>query len=513
MKFKMRFTWLVASVVMLASPAAAQSTFTDTGAPVVQPTGYAMGDRQDQDEETNQVLAKTLDDHNQRLKAVEELAKQIAEDQEEQTFVERFEAIEGDVEDSLERIGDVRDSLPDYAKSGHGNNRMKVFGRVHVDYWGFLKDEDGIRALENGDDPEDAFGFRRMRIGVSGNVDDNMGYKIEAEFAAGNDFEFRDAYISFTNLPRLQTLIIGNQKRPYGLDHLNSSRYNVFLERPFIIEAVNEDARRLGIASYGFSRDEGWNWRFGVYNRDKVQDAGNYRGDNLQLEVTGRIARTAWWDAASDGRGYAHVGFAGSIGRASGFNPNNELRYRTRPEARSSQRWINTDFIDGAHYAYLAAVEGVLNVGPTQLVSEYQVVNVDRNGAFPGGTYDDAWFHGGYVYVSYFLTGEHIPWSRQSGTLGRVKPFENFFHVCDCEGFRQRGLGAWQVAARFSYADFNSVDINGGIGNAVTLGLNWHWNPYARMQFNYILGSIARNETAVEGGDYQIAGVRFMIDF
>ena len=72
-----------------------------------------------------------------------------------------------------------------------------------------------------------------------------MNYKIEMEFAGGNKSEFRDAYLGWKNLPKIGKLQLGNQKRPYGLDHLNSSRYNVFLERPFVIESFNQDARRL----------------------------------------------------------------------------------------------------------------------------------------------------------------------------------------------------------------------------------------------------------------------------
>lgn len=51
-------------------------------------------------------------------------------------------------------------------------------------------------------------------------------------------------------------------KTSYRLDHINSSRYNVFMERPGVVEAFNQDARRFGICSYGFSEDEFYNWRF-----------------------------------------------------------------------------------------------------------------------------------------------------------------------------------------------------------------------------------------------------------
>ena len=104
-----------------------------------------------------------------------------------------------------------------------------------------------------------------------------------------------------------------------------------------------------------------------------------------------------------------------------------------------------------------------------------------------------------------------MPWNRERSVLGRPKPFENFFSVRDCECQVHRGKGAWQLAARYSYADFNDADIVGGQATSYTLGLNWYWNPYARWQFNYINGNLLREP--VGSGDYQIFGMRFMVDF
>ncbi len=82
------------------------------------------------------------------------------------------------------------------------------------------------------------------------------------------------------------------------------------------------------------------------------------------------------------------------------------------------------------------------------------------------------------------------------------------------------GWGAWQAAVRLSYADFNSEDIFGGVGRNLTLALNWYWNANSRLQFNYIFGRIDdrlaplnSGGNALVSGGYQIAGVRFMIDF
>ena len=338
----------------------------------------------------------------------------------------------------------------------------------------------------------------------------------------GNQSEFRDAWLGFKNLPFFQKVLIGNQKRPFGLDHLNSSRFNVFIERPYIIEAINEDARRLGIQSHNVSDDQGWNWRYGVFNQRNIQDEGNYTNNHLQLQLASRLARTYWYDEASGGRGYGHWAIAGSWAFPDGSTPGdnggpgpdaNEGRFRTRPEARTATRWLDTGRIAGADDYQLLAFEKVFNYGAFQFVGEYQTVFMDRDPGFG----DNLTFHGGYVYLSYFLTGEHMSWNRKSGTLGRIIPHENFFCVRDGDGCTQRGIGAWQVALRASYADFNDDNIFGGIGRSLTFGVNWYWSPYARMQFNWVHGTIEDNGVtaapALVSGDYDIVGFRFMVDF
>ena len=381
-------------------------------------------------------------------------------------------------------------------------------GRIHGDAWFFPGADTGTDELE-GENPQDRLGFRRIRFGAKGDVSEAMSYKVEMEFANPDDTEFRDVYIGFKKLPYVQTLLVGNQKRPYGLDHLNSSRYNVFLERPMFIDAFNDDARRLGVVGYGLSEDQAWNWRYGVYNGDKIQDSDAlYQSDHLQGEFAARIANTAWYE--NEGSDYYHWALSGTVAFPDGDGDpvDNTARFRARPEARSDDRWINTDFIDGADTYELVGVEQVLNLGPVQAVGELQNTFLQRKG---GG---DLHFWGAYAYLSYFLTGEHMPWSRKSGTLGRIKPKKNFFLGGDADA---RGWGAWQVALRYSYSDMSDDDVDGGIGQNLACGLNWYFNPNSRLQLNYIHGWINDSTTldaiGRERAEYDIVGARFMVDF
>ena len=179
-----------------------------------------------------------------------------------------------------------------------------------------------------------------------------------------------------------------------------------------------------------------------------MQNDGSYVSDHYQMELAGRVANTWWYDDCSDGRGYGHWAIAASFGETDGDNSSsgngaNTARLRARPEARSSNRWIDTGAIAGATNLNHIGTEGVFNVGALQLVGETSHTWVERDGA------PTAYFWGAYGYASYFLTGEHIPWDRKTGTLGKVKPFENFFMVDTCDGCSGGGWGAWQVAARY----------------------------------------------------------------
>ncbi|MEX0728099.1 MAG: porin, partial [Planctomycetaceae bacterium] len=262
-----------------------------------------------------------------------------------------------------------------------------------------------------------------------------------------------------------------------------------------------------------------------VFNQRLIQDEGEYYSDHFQGEIAGRFASTAWYDDTSGGRGYLHLAVSGTLAHpdgSAGADPaitgfdraQNEARFRTRPEARTGSRWLDTGRIPGADWYEMANLEAVLNIGAAQITGEWMNLWLQRDdGTMP----DDSslYFSGGYVYAAYFLTGEHMPWDRETGQLDRPEPFENFFLVDTEDDGVEAGWGAWQVAARYSTADLTNEDVTGGVGESFTLGLNWYWNPYSSMQFNYIVGSISERGPVggFAGGDYQVLATRFRVDF
>ncbi len=394
---------------------------------------------------------------------------------------------------------------------------QKWGGRIHLDHWAFIEGDSVTNEIETGDpliDPADHIGFRRLRFGPTGTWGDNGIYKIEMDFANPDKIVFKDAYIGIRGLPMLNTLIIGQQKRPYGLATLASSRYNTLIERPFGIEAINQDARRFGLQSYGVSQDKVYNWRYGAFMAEDPQFTGRVFATTengvYQAEFAGRFAKTFWYDEKTAGRNYGHWAVSGSVVNTDPDSAINQARFHTRPEARTSSRWLNTGRIALADRYSLWGLESVLNYGPLNIQSEYQVVQVNRTGAA------NLLFQTGHIQASYWLNGDHTPWSRDTGTIGRTLPFDPF--TPDAGG--PRG-GAWQVAIRYSYADFTDDDIFGGVGKSLSIGLNYWWSSRSRIQINYMKGRISDSSVVAgdnttgtpQNGSYGILGVRYMVDF
>ncbi|MEM9704231.1 MAG: porin, partial [Planctomycetota bacterium] len=136
-------------------------------------------------ERPNTAAGPRDDEFEARLTDLEE----IFQEEKAEALQEQFEAL-GD------RIGNVEDGLSKYVTRGTRNSKVQLFGRLHADYYGF-PDSDAGAARSEGENPQDRFLFRRLRIGVKGDISTNMFYKMETEFAAVNDFEIRDLYFGY----------------------------------------------------------------------------------------------------------------------------------------------------------------------------------------------------------------------------------------------------------------------------------------------------------------------------
>jgi len=95
---------------------------------------------------------------------------------------------------------------------------------------------------------------------------------------------------------------------------------------------------------------------------------------------------------------------------------------------------------------------------------------------------EEAYLHGGYAQVSWFLTPMSRRFVRRTAVFGRL--------VEAADVFKGGGIGAFEVAARFSHLDLDDGWIAGGTASNLTFGLNWYPSPYTRVTANYVITDV-----------------------
>lgn len=362
----------------------------------------------------------------------------------------------------------------------------------------------------------DGMDFRRARFRIDGTMYETIEWAAEYDFvnsaninnAARTVTAPTDLWWMFKELPILQNVKIGNQKEAIGFEHIVSSRYQPFMERSYnqdtfyggVFNGFNPGIAALGV----WGDDEMGSYNFGVFKPTNNVFAFN-SGDG-DYSLTGRLSRLLVYE--DEGARLLHVGMslrqATAVstnvgGGALGSNRFQQFRTRDAIRAGLSGNWPTpANIILAGDDEQTANFELVAVNGPWTFQSEYLVNGLQhaRQVSFANGINSlppqlgpdvgTAVYHGGYIQLLYYLTGEHDNYEKKNGAFGRVRPNENFFLVRDGSGCRCFGRGAWQIGARYNYLDLNDKGLDGGILHNFTGGLNWFLNPNMKVQFNYM---------------------------
>ncbi|MDA7950854.1 MAG: OprO/OprP family phosphate-selective porin, partial [Pirellulaceae bacterium] len=278
----------------------------------------------------------------------------------------------------------------------------QAFGKIQFGLYGFPQTDATLFPLETGmTDPATQAGFRRLRFGLKGDVNDNMKYKVEIDFSNGSETRITDAWLGWKDLPNLQELRLGNHTQPFGMESWGSSSHQMFVERNLSNRAFNPGERRFGAIVLGHSQDQAFNWQFGAFAGNGIAASGSSFGDNQEIQIVSRLASTVWYDEGSGGRGYAHAALSAAFGD---HDPSvAHGGYAARPSIRPRGTWYNTGPIADVEATQMLGVEGVVNVGKVQVWGAYHQAWAERVAA------NDLSFQGGHVSASYFITGEHSP--------------------------------------------------------------------------------------------------------
>ena len=119
---------------------------------------------------------------------------------------------------------EVKVSTAGGLKVTSGDYEFKFGGRIMYDY---------DKTETNGEDKTDSFDLRRARVYASGKIGEN--WKFKTQFNTNGD-GVEDLYLSYTGWGKAANLTIGNQKVPFMLEELISSKDISSLERGALTE-------------------------------------------------------------------------------------------------------------------------------------------------------------------------------------------------------------------------------------------------------------------------------------
>jgi phosphate-selective porin OprO/OprP len=335
--------------------------------------------------------------------------------------------------------------------SDDGKFSTTVGGRIQVDAWAI--DKDDYEDIEGKSGTE----FRRARLFIKGTMYDNWSYKGQYDFA-GNSTTIKDAWIGYNGFDAFK-IKVGQFKQPMGLEELTSSKYITFMERSLPTEAF-ATSRRIGLGLYNHSKH--FNWGASVYGQaegDNTSDGGS--------EGYGAGARLAWAPMNEKGS-VLHLGASAAYE----LQNDSQLRYRSRMEAHGvDTRYVDTGTIPKPDSTTKYGLEAAAVMGPFSLQGEYYLVQAESDAT----GVSDPDFDGYYAFASWFLTGESRKYKK--GAFGRVSPKSIV---------GRGGIGAWELAARYSHLNLDDGSFNGGEESNITLGLNWYATKYVRFMANYV---------------------------
>ncbi len=366
-------------------------------------------------------------------------------------------------------------------KSSDNNFSLDFGGRIFVDHARFFPNSNLERNYGemNHNSRTDV---TSARLFFSGEIYQNVEFKFQVDFS-GEKVAFKDVYIGITNIPAIGNLRVGQLHEPFRFSSLTSGKYTTFMERGPNTSFSYE--RNVGAVIFNDFLDDRLSAQLGAFQNpnNSTLEALDHDGYAVTGRITGLPIRNI------EKRRLLHVGVGYSF-----RNPeSNEYEVAISPGSKLADKLLDTDIIQNVNDVSLLNFEAVYIHGPFSLQAEYLNASID----IENGSHNFSSFNGD---LSYFLTGESKIYGSSYGGFGRVKPRKNF-------GGKDKGFGAWEVAAKFSHTDLNDGIVMGGQQSLFAIGLNWYLNPVTRFMFNYSHASIENQ------GNIDIIQARLQVDF
>jgi phosphate-selective porin OprO/OprP len=442
-----------------------------------------------------------------------------------------------------------------------------TFETPHRDFWSRLglyaqfdnvwfTQSPGLKSPSQIGDLQDGFFFRRIRPEWEGQAWEVMEWDVllQLEQVSGSVPQLTEVWVGLMKLPILGTVRVGKQRIPQGIEvgSFTGNRAGTFMEESASGSAFYQNTAP-GIWNNNSVLDQHVTWTTMFYRQDNVPGGINAGQNGVSFgdgkyAYAGRLTALPIYE--NDGRCLLHLGASYGWRKAEtapGFSPGqpgvsapNFVDFRTRPLLRdsigdygtpplsgNSKQLIDTGLIP-ASSSTVVGTEFLYILGPFSAQAEWTwgsandavIPNPHPGKGKPANVgLGDVWFNGGYVQLSYFLTGENRRYDRRYGRLSRnpLGPPNTPFFLTRGEDSRWLfGSGAWELAARWNHLNLDKGYIQGGQTDAYEAGINWYLNSNFRIEFEYLHQDRYQKSTGPNGnlpGDIDGFGIRTQLYF
>lgn len=278
---------------------------------------------------------------------------------------------------------------------------------------------------------DSAFDLRRMRLEISGELDERYIFNVEPFFTEA-EVELEEAWVGAWLERERTRVLFGRMKEPFSLEEMSPRKGSDFAEFSILNQIV--PAEDSGITLLGATAGGALEYGGAIYNGTS--------GDEVN-EDRDLAARRVWHPFAARTECALRdlqIGAAATTGRADADVGGAELRTETRQPFLAFEP---ASEIDGDRTR--AGVEAAWLSGPFALTAEAVRVEQDMTG--PSGS-DEVGFDAWHLTGSWVLTGEEK-------TFQGVRPARPFVKGGGCE--------AWQIAARISRLELDDALVATGV--------------------------------------------------
>lgn len=396
-----------------------------------------------------------------------------------------------------------------FIRSADGQFSISPYGYVNTDY----------RAYKGDGAPSNTFVLRQARFGFQGSYGSHFDFAILADAAATTGSVVRDVYLNVRVKPELQ-FQAGQFKAPFGQETGIGDTSLDFVERGFqsmLYPSAASAYRSPGVALHGDINGGVMQYWVGAFNGKGYALANTTN----QPEFIGRLRFYPWRKTKNEW--LRQFAFGGSVdfARSRGLSGDQSFN-ATLPNGAYTffpQFPINGDIQRyNGEFTYLK--------GPLSLRGEFDQLDMDRTNVGSeqvGGLgflslptiRAKAWD----LSATYLLTGEKRP---ENGTPRVNRPLFG----PDTPGGQGRGLGAWEVAFRFTGIQANEpgegfnyytqgfVPTFNDHTTEYTVGLNWYPNYWVKYVVNFSVDQLkAPSVTGQEPQNFFVVMQRLQFRF